>query len=99
MENKKQYLINKEEDRIKKLKEEIKESDGDLEMMEVELKVDKKFFEMKDIDEIREDVKYFVMALESEISSERDRNEMLKKDLKIALARRQVINKFEEDEL
>ena len=100
MENKKQYLIEKTIKEIKQKEEEIKKSDEGLEILETELKVEKRFFEMEDINnEIKENIKYSVGALEDMIFMERSKNDELKKDLQISKMRKQIIDKFGEDEL
>ena len=54
---------------------------------------------MKDIpEELEEDVKYSIQALENMLAMEKNRNEGLKKELKMLQYRKQVINKFEEED-
>lgn len=100
MESIKQRLIN---DTIKELaerEEEIKKSDEELGLLGARLKVENKFAEMRDIPpEITEDVKYSVQALENMIVMEENRNAELKRDFEILRYRKQVINKFEDEEL
>lgn len=100
MANSKQYLIEDTDKKIKEAEEEIKKSKQELEILESKLKVEKKLSEMKDIsEEIKEDVKYSVQAIESMMLMEKNRNVELKKDLKMLESRKQVINKFEDEEL
>jgi len=100
MENKKQYLAEENKKEIERTNEEIKKSDEELEVLEARLKIEKKFSEMEDIDgNIKEDIKYSVQALEDMILMEKDKNSELKKDLQILIARKQVISKFEEEDL
>ncbi|MCX6719829.1 MAG: hypothetical protein NTV36_01865 [Candidatus Staskawiczbacteria bacterium] len=64
--------------------------------MEARVKVEKRFFELKDIKEgMREDVKYSLQALESMVMMEKERNFELRKESELLRARKQVINMFE----
>lgn len=97
MKNLKQYLIEEVNKKIKETKEEIRQSDENLEILEAKLKVEKKFLEMQDIEEkMRENINFSVQFIESDIITEKERNVELKDDLKMLLARERVINKFED---
>lgn len=87
MENIKQYLKEKIQNQIKNIEAEIKKSDEELEIFEMDLKVEKKILEMQDVDmfldaECKEDVKYSIEAIENMFTMEGSKNEELKKDLK-----------------
>jgi len=97
MKNLKQYLIEEVNKKIKETKEEIRQSDENLEILEAKLKVEKRFLEMQDIEEkMRENINFSVQFIESDIITEKERNVELKDDLKMLLARERVINKFED---
>lgn len=96
MENIKQYLTEKVKKQIEDTKNEIKKSDEEIEMMEIDNKVDRKILEMLDVDahldtENKENVKYALEAAEGMLLQERDRNANLKKDLKILEYKLKVI--------
>ncbi len=100
MENKKEKLIQKEVDRIKDSEAELEKSREELKKLETELKIDRKFLDMQDIEEsLKEEVKYGIYALESMILEERYKQKDLEKEIKISRARKQVIDKFDEEEL
>ena len=100
MDNLKQYLIEETNKEIKEKEEEIKKSDEELKILEAKFKVEKKFSEMEDIaEEIKEDVEFSSQAIRDTILMEKNENAELRKDLKILQTRKQVINKFEDEEL
>ena len=100
MENLKQYLIEDTNKKIKETEEEVRNSDEELKVLEAKLKVEEKFLEIKDIPEgIKEDIKYSVEAIKGMIQMEKDKNGELKKEFEILRYRKQVINKFEDEEL
>jgi len=100
MANLKQYLIEETNKEIEGKEAEIENSDKELKILEAKFKVEKKLSEIKDIpEEIKEDVKYSVGAIENMILMEKNRNAELRKELKMLQVRRQVINKFEDEEL
>src|SRR3989344_4924518 len=97
MPNQKQYLIDETKKQIEEATEEIKKSDIEIEVLGANLKVENKMSGMEDIpEELKEDVKYSIQALENMLAMEKNRNEELKKELKMLQYRKQVINKFEE---
>ena len=97
MPNQKQYLIDETKKQIEEATEEIKKSDVEIEVLGANLKVENKMSGMEDIpEELKEDVKYSIQALENMLAMEKNRNEELKKELKMLQYRKQVINKFEE---
>ena len=99
MENIKQHLLDDTTSEIKGKEADIKKSDEEIKILEAKIKVEKRFFELKDItEETREDVKYSLQALESMAMMEKERNAQLKKDFELVMARKQVINKFEEED-
>lgn len=100
MKNIKQQLL---DDTINELKEkeiEIEKSDEEIRLLEARVKVEKIFFELKDItEEIREDVKYSLEALEGMLMMEKDKNSQLKRDFEVLKIRKQVISdKFEKED-
>ena len=101
MENFKKYLTEEIDEDIKKKGEELKESDEELEILEARIRVEEKLSKMEDIneEEIKKDIKYSVEAIKSMILIEKNRNEELKRELKMLKYRRIVIDKFEEGEL
>jgi hypothetical protein len=100
MKNKKQYLMEMVDREILGCEKEIKESDKELESLELKLKVEKELMKAKDLDkDIKDDVKYSVIALENIIAMEKNNNIDLKKDLKISKYRKVVIEKFKKEEL
>jgi len=99
MENKKQYLIDETKKQIEEATKETKKSDIEIEVLEAKLKVENKMSGMEDIpEELKEDVRYSIQALENMLAMEKNRNEGLKKELKMLQYRKQVINKFEEED-
>jgi len=100
MKNLKQRLIDETKKGLVRMKAEIKQSDEELEILDARLKIEKKFYEVKDIEkDLKEDIKYSVAALEDMIAMELDRNAELKKDAKISAYRLTMIEKFADDEL
>ena len=100
MPNQKRYLIDEAKKQIEGVIEEIKKSDIEIEILEAKLKVENKMSAMEDIpEELEEDVKYSIQALENMLAMEKNRNEGLKKELKMLQYRKQVINKFEDEGL
>ncbi len=96
----KQQLINEVKNQMAKVGEEIKVSDEELKMLVAKLKVEKKFYELEDLKEdLREDVKYSIIALENIAMMEENRNAELKKELEILKYRGQVIKKFADEKL
>jgi hypothetical protein len=100
MKNKKQYLMEMVDREILGCEKKIKESDKELESLELKLKVEKELMKVKDIDkDIKDDVKYSVIALENIIAMEKNNNIDLKKEFKISKYRKVVIEKFKKEEL
>ena len=99
MPNQKQYLIDETKKQIEEATKETKKSDIEIEVLEAKLKVENKMSGMEDIpEELKEDVRYSIQALENMLAMEKNRNEGLKKELKMLQYRKQVINKFEEED-
>lgn len=98
MENIKQQLLDEIINELKEKENEIKKSSEEIKLLEARIKVEKIFFELKDItEEIREDVKYSLEALEGMLILERNKNTQLKRDFEVLRIRKQVIrDKFEE---
>jgi len=102
MANLKQYLVDEIVKQIKKAEEEIKESDKELKILNAKLKVETKMVEMEDIsEEISENVKYSIQALEGMVMTEKDRNAKLRQELKVLIYRKKVLAgyEFDNDEL
>jgi len=101
MKNTKQYLIKETDREIAGREKEVKKSDEELEILNARLKVEKKSLGMKDIKEdLKEDFKYSVIALQDMIAMEENKNFELKKDLEILKYRKEVINsQFSDNEL
>ncbi len=99
MANLKQRLVEDTKRAIAANREEVKQSDDELAILEARLKVEKRFYAMKDIDKgLKEDVKYSVQALEAMLAMERNRNAELKKDARILEYRSRVIEKIDNDD-
>ncbi len=100
MENIKQYLKDETREKIEKTEKEIEESNKELAILEAKLKVEKRLEKLKDgLDEnLKEDVKYSVYALEDMLRMEKNRNEELKKDFQTLRVRKKVIDNFEEED-
>jgi len=100
MTNLKQTLIDETKKRVEELEKEIEESGKEVELLEAKLKVESKMASMKDLpQEVAEDVKYSVQALESMLQMEKNRNTELQKEFEILRHRSQVIRKFDDVEL
>jgi len=100
MPNQKQHLIDETKKQIEETGEEIKKSDIEIDVLESKLKVENKMSAMEDIpEEIKEDVKYSIQALENMLVMEKNRNAELKKEFGILRYRKQVINTFEDEDL
>lgn len=101
MKNIKQKLIDDIEKKIVSVELEIKESDEELETLNVQLKVENKALNMSDIEEhLKEDFKYSILSLENIIGMEQNKNSELKKELKILKYRKEVIkSQFSDSEL
>ena len=96
MEDLKQQLIDNTIKEFKEKEEKIEKSNKELELLDAKVKVEKRFSELKDIKEdMREDVKYSLQALESMVMMEKERDTQLRKELEILRVRKQVINMFE----
>ena len=96
MENIKQYLTEKVKKQIEDTKNEIKKSDEEIEIIEVDNRVDRKILEMLDVDahlntESKENVKYTLEAAEGMLLQGKERNANLRKDLKILEYKLKVI--------
>ena len=96
MENIKQYLTEKVKKQIENTKNEIKKSDEEIEIIEVDNRVDRKILEMLDVDahlntESKENVKYTLEAAEGMLLQGKERNANLRKDLKILEYKLKVI--------
>ena len=64
MENLKQHLIDNTIKKFKEKEEEIEKSNKELELLDAKVKVEKRFFELKDIEEdMREDVNIFSTSI------------------------------------
>ena len=99
MASQKQYLINEIKKQIEEASGEIKESDKEIGILGAKLKVENKMSKMADVpEEIKEDIKYSVLALEDMLTMGKSKNEELKKELKILQYRKQVIDKFEDED-
>lgn len=100
MKNKKQYLMGVVDREILKCEKEIKESDKELESLGLRLKVEKELIKVNNLEEdIKEDIKYSTIALESMITMEENRNRDFKKEFRMAKYRKGVIEKFKNGEL
>lgn len=100
MENLKQRLTEEINKEIKEKEEEIKNSGQELEILEARLKVEKKLSEIEDVsEEIKEDIKYSIQAIEGTILMEKERNAELKKEFEVLKYRKQIIGRFEDGEL
>ena len=96
MEDLKQKLLDDTIKGFKEKEEEIEKSNKELELLDARVKVEKRFFELKDItEEMKEDVKYSLQALESMVIMEKERNAELRKESELLRVRKQVINMFE----
>ena len=96
MENINQYLTEKVKKQIEDTKNEIKKSDEEIEIIEVDNRVDRKILEMLDVDahlntESKENVKYTLEAAEGMLLQGKERNANLRKDLKILEYKLKVI--------
>jgi hypothetical protein len=99
MEDLKQQLLDDTIKVFKEKEEEIEKSNKELELLDARVKVEKRFFELKDItEEMKEDVKYSLQALESMVIMEKERNAELKKESELLKVRKQVINMFEKED-
>ncbi|MBI4065794.1 hypothetical protein HY412_01190 [Candidatus Kaiserbacteria bacterium] len=101
MTNFKQHLIDETANEIVAKESEVQESDKELEVLNAKLKVENKAFYMKDISEnLKEDFKYSVQALENMIAMEQNRNSELKKEMEMLKYRKAVIeSQFPDNEL
>ncbi|KKS64915.1 MAG: hypothetical protein UV40_C0013G0004 [Parcubacteria group bacterium GW2011_GWA1_42_7] len=101
MKNIKKNLIDETANEITAKEQEIQESDRELEILSVKIKVENKALGMQDLrEDLEEDFKYSVQALESMLVQEQRRNIELKKDLEILKYRREVIeSQFSDNEL
>ena len=99
MEDLKQQLLDDTIRGVKEKEEEIEKSNKEIEFLEARVKVEKRFFELKDIkEEMKEDVKYSLQALESMVMMEKERNSELRKESELLRVRKQVINMFESED-
>lgn len=101
MTNIKQHLIDEAVNEITVKEREIQESDKEIEILNAKLTVEKKAEGMKDIKEdLKEDFKYSIQALESMIVMEQNRNSELKKEMEMQKYRKAVIeSQFSDNEL
>ena len=101
MTNLKQRLIDETTNEIAAKESEVQASDTELEILSAKLKVEKKTLDMKDIKEnLKEDFKYSIQALESMIIMEQNRNSELKKEMEMLKYRKAVIeSQFSDNEL
>jgi len=101
MKNIKKNLIDETANEITAKEQEIQESDRELEILSVKIKVENKALGMQDLrEDLEEDFEYSVQALESMLVQEQRRNIELKKDLEILKYRREVIeSQFSDNEL
>ncbi len=100
MESIKQELIDQTKRKIEKVMKEIEESDREIKMGEAQLKVEQKMAAMTDLPaQIAEDIKYSIIAIETELSIAQNKSGELKRDLETLKYRSQVILKFEDEEL
>ncbi len=101
MKNIKQQFIDDTEKEIINKDREIKESDEELEILNAKLKVENRSLSMDDIKEnLKEDFKYSILALENMITMEENKNSEYKKELEILKYRKAVIkSQFTDSEL
>lgn len=100
MTNMKQRLTDESKNEVAAEEREIKISDEELETLEAKIKVENKFLKMKDIkDDLKDQVKYSVQALEGMLMMEQQKNAELRQDLQISKYRLAVIDKFGDGEL
>jgi RNase H-fold protein (predicted Holliday junction resolvase) len=96
----KQRLTDESKNEVAAEEREIKISDEELETLEAKIKVENKFLKMKDIkDDLKDQVKYSVQALEGMLMMEQQKNAELRQDLQISKYRLAVIDKFGDGEL
>ena len=92
MQNIKQHLVEEITNEIFVKEGEIQESDHELEMLSVKLKVENKTLGMQDLKEhLKEDFKYSAQALEGMVAQEQQRNAELKKGLEMLKYRKVVV--------
>ena len=101
MKNIKQNLIEEIAGEITAKEREIQESDHELAMLGVKVKVENKALGMQDIKEhLKEDFKYSAQALEGMLAQEQQRNFELKKELEMLKYRKAVVeSQFSDNEL
>jgi hypothetical protein len=96
----KQRLIELTQNYIAAKEREVKESDEELEMLEANLKVEKRIFSSKDTKaELKNEAKYGVETFEGLLLMERDKNAELKKEIEVERNKLKVIGTFGADEL
>ena len=96
----KQRLTDESKNEVAAEEREIKISDEELETLEAKIKVENKFLKMEDIkDDLKDQVKYSVQALEGMLMMEQQKNAELRQDLQISKYRLAVIDKFGDGEL
>jgi hypothetical protein len=96
----KQRLIDRTKSYIAAKEREVKESDVELEMLEADLKIEKRIFGAKDMKAVfKDEAKYGVETLESMILMEREKNAELKKEIEIEKNKLKVIGTFGAGEL
>ncbi|MFH1759424.1 MAG: hypothetical protein ABH822_02620 [Patescibacteria group bacterium] len=96
----KQRFFGEVEAEVKKVMEEIEESEREIKDLESKIKVERKMSESDNLkEEIAEDIKYSVQALESMLLMEENRKAELERGFEMARLRKETIKKFEEVEL
>lgn len=101
MNNIKQHLVEEIANEIAVKEREIQESDHELGILGVKLRVENKTLNMQDLKEhLKEDFKYSAQALEGMLAQEQQRNSELKKELEMLKYRKAVIeSQFSDSEL
>ena len=100
MENIKEYLKKEILEEIQKIQEDIKKSNEEIKVWEAKIKIEEKLADFKDLnEEMENDVKYGILALKDFLLMERNKSEELNKEFELLRRRKQVLNKFEEQDL
>ncbi len=99
--NTKQKLINEMLKEVTEKEKEIENSNEEVRILKVRIKIENKALEMKDLKEdLREDFVYGAEALKSMLTMEENRNFELKRELEVLKYRKAVIeSQFTDSEL
>ncbi|SRR4030042_2471092 len=100
MENIKEYLKKEILEEIQKIQGDIKKSNEEIKIWEAKIKVEERLEDFKDLnEEMENDVKYGILALKDFLLMERNKIEELNKEFELLRRRKQVLDKFEEQDL